>query len=314
MGNTPKNISASRAAAIVGMSPWATALDVWLNIQEDRAPGFCERNGYLKPEFLETEQLKWGLAFEDEIVKLARNKRLMDIHFTGENEKLLEMKGREYITCHPDGFYEDGRTLHEGKTTNAMTYRQKWGEPGTDQVPAQYKLQCQHQMMISGASQCIISVLVFPKMVDEFCDLDRVVVENWAWTLEDMGYFHQYVLDADFELHEKLLGIYEKFWNHNVLGVNPPQPTCYDDIKKMCIEPVGTIVVDEQQWRWLTEHKELGEEMSAAKARRDQLKTLILDWADKSGAHPVDKISVNKWVFMSQDGKKLGTWNGKQFR
>jgi predicted phage-related endonuclease len=72
-----------------------------------------------------------------------------------------------FITCHIDGMYEDiVPVLHEGKTTSSYTFREKWGEPGTNMVPREYFIQVQHQMMLTNTKKAIVSVLVFlPKWV-----------------------------------------------------------------------------------------------------------------------------------------------------
>ena len=57
--------------------------------------------------------------------------------------------------------------IHEGKTTNLRAYRSQWGEPGTDRVPMAYQVQVQHQMLVTGIDEAIVSVLVFPISADE---------------------------------------------------------------------------------------------------------------------------------------------------
>ena len=79
MGSTPVGISASRGAAILGLSKYKSPLLAWLEIMEQKIPGFCNNNGYMKPERIDpwleplnpkSASLRWGLGFEDAINNL----------------------------------------------------------------------------------------------------------------------------------------------------------------------------------------------------------------------------------------------------
>lgn len=272
---TPLNISASRAGAILGMSQYSTPLQVWLQIMESREPGFCEKHNYQIPEFEYNSAMKWGHAFESAVIELAEEKQGCKIV---DREKLFTHPVHEYLTCHLDGIYDEHKfgnnfyngfrdgelTLHEGKTTSAQYFYSAFGEPGTDRVPVEYQLQCQHQMICTGAYKVILSVLVFPKRVEEwekngitpiekdgkwFLNFDQsekysIDPISWAWALDQMGYFHQYTIHAHADLQKLMLESYSDFWNNHVLTGIPPEPMNYDDIRAICREPVGTILTD----------------------------------------------------------------------
>ena len=70
---TPINISASRGAAILGLSKWKTPIHAWLEMMKSRQTGFCEKHGYQIPEFEYNSAMKWGHAFESAIIELAEN-------------------------------------------------------------------------------------------------------------------------------------------------------------------------------------------------------------------------------------------------
>lgn len=186
MGSRPIGISASRGAAVLGLSQFSTRVDVWAQIMEDREPGFCARVGITPPEPVSNAAIRWGLGFESAVIQLAEIARGMPI---GSREALCELKLAPFleegkpvifrppcgasiddaapITCHLDGLYSDG-VIHEGKTTSAFAFRDAWGEPGTDRIPRAYQVQVQHQMLCSGATSAVVSVLVFPTRVDEW--------------------------------------------------------------------------------------------------------------------------------------------------
>lgn len=351
----PINISASRAAAILELSGYATKTDVWLEIMESREPCFCEKNNYEKPERVENAAMRWGTAFEDAICELAENKRRGKII---DREKFFEIcvvhkgqsvgptiieenpgKYENYLTCHIDGQYsrmhDNQFELHEGKTTSQFYFNDNFGEPGTDAVPMEYQIQCQHQMICTGAEKVILSVLVFPKRADDWeamgaevsniihgdkimkCFLDingkEINISDWAKTLDQMGYFHQYEINANPELQKLMLEKYEIFWNENVLKKIPPEAQNYDDIKKLIREPVGTIIADEQTERFALEYMQINNESGKLDKRKSEVKTQILkrmkllDWT-------LDDESEKKWILRDGAGNKLGQYDGKSFR
>lgn len=329
---TPLNISASRAGAILGMSQYSTPLQVWLQIMESREPGFCEKHNYKLPEFEYNSAMKWGHAFESAVIELAEEKTG---GYISDREKLFQ---KDYITCHIDGLYKGTSALHEGKTTSAQYFYSAFGEPGTDRVPVEYQLQCQHQMICTGAEKVILSVLVFPKRVEEWEKEGWIVELNenneyilkkdelwskpllWAGVLNQMGYFHQYTIHAHADLQKLMLEAYSDFWNNHVLTGTPPEPQDYTDIKSICRSPKGLIVADENMENLAAEYKSITKEISSTGTlakRKEQIKTQILNKMidiDKTVGTIIDDNAIDKFILMSRTGKKLFSYDGKVFR
>jgi len=327
MGSTPIGISGSRAAAILGMSPWATPFSVWQDIMEGRTPGFNAAHKYDYETFEGNVSTRWGLAFEDAIIKLVEGEAQQGIV---EREASYMPPGIDFVTCHIDGLYHATNILHEGKTTTAYGFSDKWGEPGTDKIPIEYQIQVQHQMLCTGADSVIVSVLVFPKRPDDWEDMGITAddegiwlpplngsdlrqpasIETWATTLAQMGYFHQYTVPANPKLQAMMLSNYRMWWAKHVLAETPPEPANYADIRSMITEPVGTIVVDDDTARWFQEYKSIGSEIGATgnlAKRRDQLKVLILKNA-RALESTLDDESTDKWIFRDDKGDKLGSY------
>jgi predicted phage-related endonuclease len=331
----PINISASRGAAILGLSKWSTPVNIWLQIMESRYPGFCQENNYEYPEFEETAQIRWGKAFEDAIVELAelkQNMKIIDREKLYSNDYVNLVNGVSkldpMVTCHVDGWYDYySEPLHEGKTTSVFYYRDNFGEPGTDQVPIEYQIQGQHQMICTGAEKVILSVLVFPRRVDEWEEMGWEVIndedygymmelnknnnphhmEYWARILDQMGYFHQYEIKKHDELQKLMISHYSEWWEKHVINKIPPEPKSYDDIKLLVTEPIGTIVADEKIERWIGEYKDIGKEISDGgplAKRREQIKVDILKFMMESG-YVEDDDSKDKWILRDRSGKKL---------
>jgi len=329
---TPINISASRGASILGLSKWSTPTETWLQIMESREPGFCEKNNFLLPVFEDSAVLRWGKAFESAIIELAELKS--ETGFNIADRECFYEKG--FLTCHIDGRYDGDNIgnyniLHEGKTTNAYYFRDNFGEPGTDRVPVEYQIQCQHQMICTGAEKVILSVLVFPKRVDEFeadgleitgpdghnykiinDDLSiNVYPLEWARPLSEMGYFHQYEIPANPLLQSLMISSYTEFWNNHVIGKTPPPPQSYDDIRAIIREPVGTIIATEEIERLQSEYKNIKSEISGTGSlakRAEQIKVQLLDYMNKSDK-VIDDDSGDRFILRDRAGKKIGQYS-----
>jgi putative phage-type endonuclease len=336
MGSTPSGISGSRGAAVLGLSPWKTPFEVWQDILEERSPGFNAKHGYVYKPFEGNASTRWGLAFEDAIIQMAAPP-IGDIFIKDrEQEHNLANKKLSFITCHIDGMYDFKEPIiHEGKTTTPYAHKERWGEPGTDKIPIEYQIQVQHQMACSGAKECIISVLIFPRNPQDWENEGYQIIQeedgrtffiiapeqkygighvmfpvDWARNLNHMGLFHQYRVKANAELQEKMIDRYTKWWKKHVLKKTPPKPKTYNDIRCMIPSPSGTIVADDKLSRWFAEYKHIGSEISPVGRlgkRREQLKVLIMDHARKLDS-VIDDESIDKFVFRDERGKKIGSY------
>lgn len=336
MGSTPTGISGSLAATVLGLNPWSTPVQVWIKIMEDRQPGFCAAHGFVPPEKVDNAPIRWGLAFEDAVIDLCQDEQDEEIV---DRELAVAHPDHEFITAHIDGRYSESGALHEGKTTSAIAFGQKWGEPGSDHIPREYQIQVQHQMIATPANEAIASVLVFPRRVDEFeamgwetigdGEIEHMPtkeaggawilgVGDWAAMLYAMGYFHQYHIEANPSLQSLMLEVYLQWWNDHVIKKTPPSVEGYDDIKRLCPEPKGTVVADERAMRLSAEYKQIGKEAAALKKRQNQIKGELLGTVIQGAEHPIDEDSVEAIVLRDPTGRKLHSYSktkkGVQFR
>jgi len=319
MGSLPSKISGSRAAAILGFNKFKTPVQVWLDIMEELEPGFSEDRGYKWEPFEGNAATRLGNDFEDAIILHLENKSMTAII---SREMGFIHNEHSFITCHVDGtnLHSNGVDyLYEGKTTNGYTYRDEWGEPGTDRIPQEYQIQIQHNMKLVGSASALVTVLVFPQRQEALEDLltEKISVDQsyrWVKTLDEMGYFHKYQIDARPSLQDKIIQAEVDFWHNHVLTRIPPKPQNYEDIRALVIEPKGTILADETTERLATEYKDITKEMSTGNKRRAQLKTMILNYMRDKAETPIDDDSVEKWVLRNGEGKKLCTFDGKTYR
>jgi len=360
MGSKPQGISGSRAATVLGLNKFQSELELWQRLMEEQYPGFNAEQGYTLPADPDNASLRWGTAFEDAIASLAEEnqgsevvKRESLFYFHTGLEEAHEacpdltskvLPWGQYISCHIDGYYvghrKGNKILHEGKHTSQFFFKDNWGLPGTDKVPAYIQCQVQHQLLCTGAESCIVSVLVFPKRPDEWekegwhfhynlkkqndyklHNDDRILEDTippivWATVLDQMGYFHQYPIQADKALHKIMLEKYTAWWQEHIIGKTEPVPTNTDDIKRLFPEPIGTIVANEEIEYLCSEYKEIGKEISKTGRlgkRREDLKVRILDWMRKQDS-AIDEDSREKTILRDRAGKRLVSWNGKAFR
>ena len=196
----------------------------------------------------------------------------------------------------------------------------------------EYQIQCQHQLICTGAEQVILSVLVFPKRVEEWEKEGWIIQqhenpdyyflfnekeqrattpENWARILSDMGYFHQYIITPHAELQNLMISAYTDFWNENILGGKSPEPKEYNDIRMLCREPVGTIVATAEVEYLMSELKNIKSEISGTGTlakRADMIKMSVCDYMrHEKGVEDLE--SKDKWILRGQDGKKLAQYS-----
>jgi len=321
MGSQPIGISASRGAAILGLSNYKSPIAAWIEICEQRRPGFCAERGYALPERADSAAIRFGHAFEDAVIMLAQSNDGRTCQtYINDREKFFQ---RDFLTCHLDGIYETGE-IHEGKTTNLRTFRANWGEPGTDQIPREYQVQVQHQMLCSGIDNAIVSVLVFPLMADEmeaagflqytdimknnmdtFSDTRRKT-ESLARSLQQIGLFHQYPVAKNERVQNLLLEKYTDFWNNYVLTEICPPVTIYDDVKLLIPSPTGEILASDRLEELAGEYGQISAQVDLLKSRQDEIKTefaRVIAEAPKQAGEP-DKISI-----YGSGGRKIASYN-----
>lgn len=295
MGSTPSKISASRGAAVLGVSKYKSPLHAWLEIMEELKPGFCDANGFVKPERSDPwaepydpklASLRWGLAFEDAICDLVGG--------ITDREKFCVNPDNDFITCHLDGI-KDGRN-QENKTAMITAYNMSWGEPGTDMIPADYQVQVQHQMICNGADVTDVNVLVFPLAPAEWEKQGYRVYENnntilidyaahskdfFVESLAKLGFFHQYHCPANPSVQAEITDRYRAFWNDNVLKETPPPVQGYDDIKWLIASPEGEIEASPEVREAWQEYTDIYFEIKSMIERQAEIKTTFVEFVQK---------------------------------
>ncbi len=300
----PKNISGSRSAAILGLSQYSTPLRVWLEIM---GRDFCAENNYEYPEFEGNAATRFGSAFETAIINYTEKKYGFKIL---DREKYYE---DGFLTCHIDGSAND-EILIENKTTYSGTYFNSWGEEGTDKIPQIYQIQVQHNLKLSKLKKCILPLLIFPVRQEEMLNMgiipEEIDAEKWVEVLAEMGFLKFYEIYPHKELQNLMTVAFTDFWNNHVLTGTPPEPVDYTDIKMICREPVGTIILSPDLENLKAEYDSIGKEISSTGTlakRREEIKVKLLNYA-RSAGHVLDDESADKFIFRNEQGKKIASY------
>lgn len=181
LGDRTKYLGATDIAAIVGVSPWASAIDVYRS----------------KVEGLETEAtdaMEWGLLLEDAICEGYSRREGRQLFRRNE----VVHPEHPFLRFHPDRLVRGEPGVFDAKAT-WQRGGGKYGEPGTDQVPPQVRVQ---MVLYCGATK-----------------------REWA----DVGLLRRpplavYRVPADPELYEWLIAEAVKFWNEHIVAQVPPAP------------------------------------------------------------------------------------------
>ena len=180
-------ISASDVAAIVGMHPYASPIDVWL-----------DKTGRKEP-FAGNERTKWGNILEPAIRDDYAERRGVRVEVPGT----LDHPTITWAKATPDGIcYLPGRGMPENGLeikTHSFRVRDWYGEQGTDQVPAHELIQCVWNLFVSG-------------------------LDVWDLVAFIDGQPADYVIRRDDDLIDMLREAAERFLVDNVKADKPPEP------------------------------------------------------------------------------------------
>jgi len=132
-------IGGSDVAPILGMSKWSTPYSV-----------YADKRGELEPQ-PENIDMLIGTLFEPWL--FAQYKTITGVAIR-KSHKILRDKEFPFMLANVDA-------LHKDRVVEFKTARNSddWGQPGTDQVPQAYLLQCQHYMRVTGKQVCDLGVL-----------------------------------------------------------------------------------------------------------------------------------------------------------
>jgi len=141
-----QGIGSSDAAALVGLDPWKSPLDVWL-----------DKTG--QAENVANIPMRMGNALEPLVAELYSEKfsgielSLSDTCFHSDSDWMLATPDRLVL--------ENGTPVKIVECKTAAGWRlDGWGDEGTDEIPDAYLCQVQWQMLVTGIPLCDVAALI----------------------------------------------------------------------------------------------------------------------------------------------------------
>ncbi len=278
-----KFLGGSDAAAVMGLSPWATPLELWQQKtgrvpkpEPDRAQlKRFERGHKLEPFICDmaVEKLREaGLTVE----LIARNERYVDPeHAFLSCEIDFELRLTGELVIGDEVVVFDGEHVNADAKSVTGFARKKWGEVDTEDVPIEYAAQFMHGLMITGRRYCLVAALRSFDDVDVF------------WTIRDD--------ETIAAMRPRLVS----FWVDHVLADVPPDPMVFDDIKALFPSDDGQAVDASQE--------------IADKVER--LRTVKADIKALESVEEALTFDIAEWIsphaLLTFQGKELASWKGQ---
>jgi putative phage-type endonuclease len=250
-------IGGSDIAAILGLSPWKTAVDVWL-----------EKTGQT-PDTEPNEAMYWGTVLEDVVARHYQDttghkvQRVNSLLRHPKNEWAIGNIDRAVVTqgrraTAKDGILRGAEGILEVKTASAYKSGE-WGRPDDeDAIPTHYAAQAMWYLGITGLEWCDVPVLIGGQ---------RYLCKR---------------VERDDDTIRGMLERAEEFWFKHVVERIPPEPKTGDDALKLFPRDSGrTVEASIEAAAMLTRAKELKEQIKALEGELesalDALKAYMAD-------------------------------------
>jgi putative phage-type endonuclease len=208
-------IGGSDAAAICGLSKYATPLDVYLSKTTD-----------ISKE--ETEAMRRGTILEPFVKYLFERKTGWNVE---EVSKTHRSSKHNFMLANLDGYLPSERAIAEFKTAvYTKGTKEEWGDEGTDEIPKHYLIQVAHYASVMNADTVHIGVLFGSESLfnsyRKIHTLSARTQSPLSWEdLDDLRCdFKVYVYKWHGDLTRKLINKERSFWFDHVLKNNPPAP------------------------------------------------------------------------------------------
>ncbi|WP_062196452.1 YqaJ viral recombinase family nuclease [Caldimonas taiwanensis] len=268
-------IGGSDIAAILGLSPWKTAVDVWL-----------EKTGRSTDDTIgDAEAVRWGALLEDVV---AREYAERTEHNIQRVNRILRHPSHEWAIGNIDRAIvapgsrvrvaDDGGTLLgadgllEVKTASAYKAGE-WGRDGDDDaVPLHYQAQCMWYLGITGQPWCDVAALIGGQ---------RLVIRR---------------IHRDDETIAAMLERADDFWHRHVLGGQAPEPATARDVETLFRSDNGeALEADDELLAAYSAARAAKNDMAYAEARYEEAVERI-------------KLALGERSALTFNGQPLATW------
>lgn len=263
-----KSLGGSDVGAILGLSKYKSAIDVWL-----------EKTGH-ETEAVDNLPLRFGSFAESFVAEEYQRATGLALK---HHESALIHPSYDYIHGHidrficssPNLFDDDGQLLAEKilecKTASPYTAHE-WGDIGSDQVPLGYLVQCAWYLAITQLEQADLAVL--------FGNTD----------------FRIYEVTRDLELEEMILNRAKIFWEKHVLENIPPAAQSESDYKTLFPRSITqTVEASKETCELIKKLKSINEQIDSYEQEVSQIKQTIM-------------AQMQEAEVLTHQGQVLATW------
>lgn len=282
-------IGGSDIAALLGLSPYKTQVELWLD-KTGRAPD-------IEPDADQAERMHWGTVLEDIVARHYAGLRGVKIQRINTMLRhpaypaALANIDRAVVTEGSRARWDEAAArvlgadrILEVKTAHALAQGSAdWGEPGTDQVPQHYWMQCQWYLAITGLPFADLAVLFGGQK------------------------FSEYTIHADAGLQADLLAEAQGWWQRHVIEDMPPQPTTEADARQLWRAHKAGVekIVDADVARAVAELQQIKAQIGNEKTEG------TLEWRMQK-LRDVICAAFGEAEVITHAGRKLATWKANK--
>lgn len=276
-------LGGSDSAAVMGVSPYATPVELWQKKTGRASPEPIDpardrrlARGHKLEPFIREMVIDKLISAGFEVELLVCNARYADpehsflsceidfeLRLTGE----AEING-ELVTFDAEHVNVDAKSVHGFA-------RKKWGDVDTEDVPIEYAAQFMFGLMVTGKQYCLVAAL------RSFDDVDIF------WTVRDE--------ETIAAMRPKLVS----FWVDHVLADVPPDPIEFNDIKALFPLDDGTAIEATQDIA--DKVKQLAEVKGRIKAFEEAEETLRFEIGSFVSPHAI----------LTFGGRDIVTWKAQ---
>ncbi|TCK36688.1 putative phage-type endonuclease [Paraburkholderia sp. BL8N3] len=175
-------VGGSDCAAALGLSKFKTKYQLW-----------AEKSGHVAPDNLDdNERVHWGTLMESVIASEYARRENVRVR---RRNAILRHERFPWMIASIDRQVEGKRCGVECKNVDSLIYRlADWGEPGTDEVPEPFLLQCLHYLIVTGFDEWHLAACVGGNTLKTYVirrdpGLEEMVIEgeHAFWQLVEAG-------------------------------------------------------------------------------------------------------------------------------
>lgn len=198
-------IGGSDIGTILGLNPYKTPVDLWL-----------EKTGQVEPEDLsDNQRVHFGNVLEDVVATEYANRQGVTVR--RRNNTIIHPE-HDWMRANLDRVVLGQKKILECKTADKWTMN-NWGEEGTDQVPESYLAQVAWYQAVTDYNTADLAVLI------------------------GGNDFRIYNFLRDLELEGIIIQNADEFWHYNVIDGIQPEPTCERDLQTLWAIDNGKAIV-----------------------------------------------------------------------